>query len=111
VIARLAASINDDGDGDRFAQAALASLPTTPKQNPATPRRREAERFGGLTPRERDVAAQIALGKSNREIAACLFVADRTVASHVGSILNKLGFASRAQIAVWARERDLTVPE
>jgi DNA-binding NarL/FixJ family response regulator len=82
-------------------------LPALPRPRPSSLRRRDAERFGGLTAREREVAAQIALGKSNREIAASLFTAERTVASHVGSILAKLGFASRAQIAIWARERNL----
>lgn len=38
---------------------------------------------------------------SNKEIAARLFISDRTVASHVGHILNRLGFNSRAQVARW----------
>jgi DNA-binding CsgD family transcriptional regulator/tetratricopeptide (TPR) repeat protein len=108
VILGLAASIRDDAERERFTHAATASLPALPKPAPATIRQRDAERFGGLTRREREVAAQIALGKSNREIAVTLFTAERTVASQVGSILAKLGFSSRAQIAVWAREHDLT---
>jgi DNA-binding CsgD family transcriptional regulator/tetratricopeptide (TPR) repeat protein len=111
VIAGLAASIHSDAERDRFAQAALASLPALPAPKPPPVRLLEAERFGGLTARERDVAARIALCKSNREIAARLFTAERTVASQVGSILAKLGFTSRAQIAVWAREHDLVAPE
>jgi DNA-binding CsgD family transcriptional regulator len=111
VIAGLAASIDDPPERERFVQTAVASLPALPKPRPLSRRRLDAERFGGLTPRERDVAAQIALGKTNREIAACLFTAERTVASHVGSILTRLGFSSRAQIAVWAREHDLIGPQ
>jgi DNA-binding NarL/FixJ family response regulator len=48
-----------------------------------------------------DVARLIAGGATNREIAAALFVAERTVKTHIEHILNKLGVGSRAQIAVW----------
>jgi non-specific serine/threonine protein kinase len=61
-----------------------------------------------LTQRERAVAALIARGKSNREIADELIIAPRTIETHVHSILSKLGFASRAQIAVWAAEKGLS---
>jgi DNA-binding CsgD family transcriptional regulator/tetratricopeptide (TPR) repeat protein len=110
VITGLAASIGDEGESERFAQMALASLPALPKPRPPSRRQRDAERFGGLTPREREVAAQVALGKTNRDIATGLFTAERTVASHVGSILTKLGFSSRTQIATWARDHNLTDP-
>jgi DNA-binding NarL/FixJ family response regulator len=55
-----------------------------------------------LTPRERDVAALIARGLSNRQIARELVVTPGTVANHVGHILDRLGFSTRTQIAVWA---------
>jgi predicted ATPase/DNA-binding CsgD family transcriptional regulator len=55
-----------------------------------------------LTPREREVAALIAKGLTNRDIAACLVIAERTAEGHVQNILNKLGIRSRAQIAAWA---------
>jgi predicted ATPase/DNA-binding CsgD family transcriptional regulator len=55
----------------------------------------------GLTRREREVAALIAEGLSNREIAARLVVAQRTAEGHVENILSKLGFTSRAQVAGW----------
>jgi non-specific serine/threonine protein kinase len=55
-----------------------------------------------LTQREREVATLIAQGLTNREIASRLVVAERTAEGHVQSILNKLGFNSRAQIAAWA---------
>jgi DNA-binding NarL/FixJ family response regulator len=54
-----------------------------------------------LTRREREVARLVAHGLSNKQIAAELFVASRTAESHVETILSKLGFRSRAQIAVW----------
>jgi predicted ATPase/DNA-binding CsgD family transcriptional regulator len=56
---------------------------------------------GALARREHDVALLVAEGLSNKQIAARLFISERTVDSHVRSILNKLGFNSRAQIAGW----------
>jgi len=57
---------------------------------------------GALTEREQEVAALIAQGRSNREIAAALVITLGTAANHVQHILNKLGLHSRAQIAAWA---------
>jgi DNA-binding CsgD family transcriptional regulator/tetratricopeptide (TPR) repeat protein len=65
---------------------------------------------GGLTSREYEIAALIAHGKSNREIAEVLVVTERTVEWHTSNILAKLGFQSRSQIAVWAVEQGLTTP-
>jgi DNA-binding NarL/FixJ family response regulator len=53
------------------------------------------------------VATRVAHGLSNREIADTLSIGERTVETHVGNILNKLGFGSRAQIAAWAVESGL----
>lgn len=67
-------------------------------------------RSAALTTREREVAGLIAQGLTNREIAARLVIAERTAEGHVQSILNKLTFNSRAQIAAWAVEHGLRVP-
>jgi non-specific serine/threonine protein kinase len=56
---------------------------------------------GGLTPRQREVAALVARGLSNRQVAAALTIAERTAENHVEHILGKLGFRSRAQVAAW----------
>src|SRR5437868_12501478 len=56
---------------------------------------------GDLTPREAEVAGLVARGATNREIAAKLFVSERTAEYHVEQIRNKLGFHSRTQIAAW----------
>jgi DNA-binding CsgD family transcriptional regulator len=61
-----------------------------------------------LTVREREVAALLTQGMTNRQIARRLVISERTVAAHVEHILNKLGFASRHQVAVWALEHDLS---
>ena len=55
-----------------------------------------------LTPREREVAGLVASGRTNRQIAVQLVVAEATVATHVQHILAKLELQSRAQIAAWA---------
>ena len=60
-----------------------------------------------MTEREREVAALIARGQTNREIAATLFLGDGTVATHVKHIFAKLGCGSRAQVAAWAVENGI----
>jgi predicted ATPase/DNA-binding CsgD family transcriptional regulator len=60
-----------------------------------------------LTAREREVAALVTQGLTNRQIAAKLVVTERTAETHVQNILNKLGFTSRAQVAAWAVEQGL----
>jgi len=63
-----------------------------------------------LTPREGEVAGLIAQGLSNRQIAERLVITNRTVAAHIEHILDKLDFASRTQIGVWAAEHGFVVP-
>jgi DNA-binding CsgD family transcriptional regulator len=58
-----------------------------------------------LTRREREVAALVSEGLSNRDIANRLFIAEKTAENHVQHILTKLGLSSRSQIAVWAVRR------
>jgi NarL family two-component system response regulator LiaR len=60
-----------------------------------------------LTPRERDVLRELALGLSNREIASALGIGDETVKTHVGNLLGKLGVENRAQAIVQALKRGL----
>jgi non-specific serine/threonine protein kinase len=86
-------------------QAIAYALETTVEQEPPrTARQAEKRRYGGLTPRERQVATLVAQGKSNREIAAALVLSERTITTHVANVLSKLGFSSRTQIAAWAVE-------
>ena len=54
-----------------------------------------------LSPREREVAALVARGLTNHQVAASLGLSDRTAAKHVGNILAKLGLTSRSEIARW----------
>ncbi|MDX5445275.1 MAG: response regulator [Zoogloeaceae bacterium] len=63
-----------------------------------------------LTPREAEILGLIAHGKSNKEIARALDVAESTVKIHVQNLLRKLGLASRVQAAVYAVERGIGGP-
>lgn len=95
LVDELAVNIADESLRDNFLQAAYALIPI------GSPRRSSKQTADGLTPREREVAQHIALGKSNREIADELVVGERTIETHVTNILNKMGFTSRTQIAAW----------
>jgi predicted ATPase/DNA-binding CsgD family transcriptional regulator len=66
---------------------------------------------GMLTPRERQVAALISGGRSNKAIAEELFISPATAARHVANILAKLGFTSRTQIAAWAADKQLDLTD
>jgi tetratricopeptide (TPR) repeat protein len=107
-IATLAESIENPDLREQFGQTARKTLP---KEKPVSPRRATAEQYGGLTEREREVAALIGQGKSNAEIAEHLVVSKRTVETHMSSVLSKLGFPSRFQIALWARDNGLASRE
>ncbi|MCC6626289.1 MAG: AAA family ATPase [Chloroflexi bacterium] len=81
---------------DGFRQVALARLPAEARPRPAERAR------DGLTRREREVAALITHGLTNREIAAHLSIGERTVETHVSNALLKLGFTARTQLAAWS---------
>jgi len=101
----IASSLPDEILQQHFLPHAHALFPHTRQ---TSPHRLTKKTFEGLTQRERAVAALIARGKSNREIADELVVAPRTIETHVSSILSKLGLTSRTQIAVWASEKGLS---
>ena len=61
-----------------------------------------------LTPREREVAALLAEGLTNSQLAERLFISPRTAAVHVSNILAKLGMSSRAEVAAWSARTLLT---
>jgi len=59
--------------------------------------------LASLTPREREVAALLADGRTNRQIAELLVIERGTVANHVAHILHKLGVSNRTQVALLVR--------
>jgi DNA-binding NarL/FixJ family response regulator len=60
-----------------------------------------------LTPREAEVLACIAQGRSNREIAEDLHIAEKTVRIHVSSVLDKMGARDRTQATIYALQRGI----
>lgn len=100
----VASALEDETLAENFGRRATALIP--PLQ-PLTPRQAAKQALGGLTRRERQVAAVVAEGLTNQEIADELVVSVKTVEAHVTRILSKLGFASRAQIAAWAVDKGL----
>jgi DNA-binding NarL/FixJ family response regulator len=63
-----------------------------------------------LTDRERDVLEQVAIGRSNIEIAEALFLGVSTVKTHIGRLLTKLKARDRAQLVVIAYETGIVTP-
>jgi DNA-binding CsgD family transcriptional regulator/tetratricopeptide (TPR) repeat protein len=63
----------------------------------------------GLTPRERDVLACLSTGATNRQIAATLFISEKTASLHVSNIMRKLGVSNRGQAAALAHREGLLV--
>ena len=61
----------------------------------------------GLSPREREVLALLATGKTNRAMAAELFLSEKTIARHVSNIFAKLALSSRAEATAYAYKRGL----
>ena len=110
-------SLREVGDEDsaaaelRAAARALTALG-------ATPAAQEVDRLlapdplpGGLTAREAEVLRLVAAGRSNSEIAAVLFLSEKTVARHLSNIFSKLDVSSRTAAAAYAYEHGLTRDE
>jgi DNA-binding CsgD family transcriptional regulator len=64
----------------------------------------------GLTPREAEVLALVAAGKTNREVATALSISGKTVARHLSNIFTKIDVSSRTEAAAYAFAHDLTSP-
>ena len=90
----------DFADGQHLTRQ-MASRLALRETAPALPCRGEPRGSAALSRRGAEVAQLVAEGLTNREIGARLFISERTVESHVRTVLNTLGFTSRAQIASW----------
>jgi DNA-binding CsgD family transcriptional regulator/tetratricopeptide (TPR) repeat protein len=109
-LARVLARRRRPGDVPEALALAVSASATAARLGMA-PLRRDADALasslrgdtpGPLTRRECEVAAHVADGLTNKQIAALLHISERTAESHVQHILTKLGFTNRAQIAAWA---------
>jgi NarL family two-component system response regulator LiaR len=98
-----------------LAEAIAAAARGEVRLHPDVTKRLVSELTGGtakrpedeLTDREREVLRCIARGRSNKEIGEDLFISEKTVKTHVGSILGKLGLADRTQAALYAVKHGL----
>ncbi len=97
---------------DRF-KAVVGEFLGWPREHP---RRRAADasaaltgdgEFASLTTREREILDLVAGGANNSDIAAKLFISEKTVRNHLTAIFDKLGVSSRSQAIVYARDRGL----
>jgi DNA-binding NarL/FixJ family response regulator len=74
------------------------------------PTETEDPRYALLTEQERRILAEIAEGKTNRQIAQSLFLAEKTVKNYVSSLLRKLNLERRTEAAVFAIEHTKKQP-
>lgn len=100
---RVALATFEELDARPWAERARAELRATG----AAARRRDVSAMRRFTPQEFQVAQLVAEGRSNREIAAALFLSAKTVEFHVSNIHRKLGTSSRAQLVRLLIERSL----
>ena len=110
---RLAAVLRASGDPDaseqerRCARAVAARLGAAPLLDELGTGPRRGAEGGGLTPREREILALVAAGRSNAEIGTQLFISAKTVSVHVSNVMAKLGASSRTEAAALARRAGL----
>lgn len=102
----LAKHANPDSLLEGIRAAVRGEMPLDPSATRAlaTPQR---DPFAELTPREREVLEHLARGMNNRAIAGALFIAEKTVKTHVSAVLAKLGVDDRTQAALFARDHGL----
>jgi DNA-binding CsgD family transcriptional regulator len=101
-----AAAAEMEFDAARWVFEQLGATPDLERVE-ALSRAAAPEAVGGLSPRELQVLRCLATGKTNRAIAAELFISERTVERHVSNIFTKLGVQSRAAATAYAYEHQL----
>jgi DNA-binding NarL/FixJ family response regulator len=103
-----------DAEADELAEAIRAAkrgevhLDASVTREVAQALRPGPHSVSALTQRERDVLQLVGQGMSNQEIAAALFISERTARTHVSNILLKLQLSSRTQAALWAIREGIT---
>jgi DNA-binding NarL/FixJ family response regulator len=98
------------GRGEAIAAHGLRRLGVRPRTAPRPARAGAGVRAdpGALTPREREIAALVARGSANKEVAATLHLSPKTVEANLSRVYAKLGVRSRTELAALAREGGLT---
>jgi DNA-binding CsgD family transcriptional regulator len=89
---------------------ALSEEETTTASSQAPTQPLAHEQPPALTAWEREVAAMVGRGLSNRQIGSELHLSERTIEKHVSKILRKLELSSRTEIAAWATQQRLIAP-
>ena len=95
---RVASDAGQGGAG-LFVEAAARELRKLGSRLPATTRRAGAVDAGELSGREREIAELVAGGRSNKQVAAALFLSEKTIEHHLSRIYAKVGVRSRAELA------------
>jgi DNA-binding NarL/FixJ family response regulator len=108
--AELARAIRAAHAGDAIIDPTAAARLVSALSDQERPRPGAGDTLEQLTNRERDVLALIAGGRSNKRIALELGISEKTVKTHVGHLLAKLGVTDRTQAAVMAVEEGLVGP-
>ena len=101
----LVRAIETVGEGEALLDPALTQRVFARVREAA--RKEQEEAFAGLTDQKMRVLAQVAEGKTNREIAGVMFLGEGTVRNYVSSILRKLNLTNRAEAAAYAVEHNL----
>ena len=107
LVARALTLLGDDDGGMLELEAAREIFERLGAQPDAARVRGPAGDTHGLSPRELEVLKLVAEGRSNKEIAARLFISENTVARHLQNIFAKLGVPSRAAATAFAFQHDL----
>jgi DNA-binding NarL/FixJ family response regulator len=105
--AELARAVRAAQAGEAIIDPSAAARLVHALSNRDRPRSRADSSLEQLTNRERDVLALIAQGRSNKRIALELGISEKTVKTHVGHVLAKLGVTDRTQAAVLAVQEGL----
>jgi DNA-binding NarL/FixJ family response regulator len=88
-------------------QAADLAMAVASGAPPCDPHR---TRHVPLTPREQQVAALVASGRTNRQIGRVLGISEKTAEVHLHHVMSKLNVRSRAEVAAWAVTRHPSAP-
>jgi non-specific serine/threonine protein kinase len=103
--------VEEERLGARLSRSELIGLATSERpgklDTSVRPWASTTPRQAALTARETEVARMVATGRTSKEVGAELMVSTRTVETHVGNILTKLGLSSRTQLANWVASRQL----